>query len=195
MPRDLMDQLVRWGNANKWIFSDVELVEFAEAFLPISHACTKAAREFVIQDNISACLIESNLKLPQGVSHETFAQIAKLINEKVGHISTDIYVHGSRAKGTGPISDIDFAIRVTPGKFEELLDICFGKPNYPSAKWKTWYHALNGGKIRSSDMTLHKGGINLSHFRTELERILGFDVDISIIKQGGSFDRGPLIYL
>ncbi|HFC8519131.1 hypothetical protein [Neisseria lactamica] len=47
-------------------------------------------------------------------------------------------------------------------------------------------HAIQTGKIQS-------GEAKSSSFRKELEKDLGMDVDISIIKQGGKFDNPPYI--
>jgi len=52
--------------------------------------------------------------IPQGLTSEQFSNASKLIRQKVGDISDDIVVQGSRAGGTAKAtSDIDFAIRHT----------------------------------------------------------------------------------
>ena len=128
------------------------------------------------------------LKIPQGLTKEQFEKVSAMIREKVGHLSDDIVVQGSRAKGTAkPTSDIDFAIRVSPEKFDELRKDSFSKvkpPNPGSAKEKTMLHAIETGKIQS-------GEAKLSKFREQLQQELGMDVDISIIKIGGPFDNPP----
>ncbi|WP_338125203.1 nucleotidyltransferase domain-containing protein [Paenibacillus dendritiformis] len=128
------------------------------------------------------------LKIPQGLTKEQFEKVSAMIREKVGHLSDDIVVQGSRAKGTAkPTSDIDFAIRVSPEKFDELIKDSFSKvkpPNPGSAKEKTMLHAIETGKIQS-------GEAKLSKFREQLQQELGMDVDISIIKIGGPFDNPP----
>ena len=105
-----------------------------------------------------------------------------MIKEKVGHLSDDIVVQGSRAKGTAKTtSDIDFAIRVSPEKLDELIKDSFSKvkpPNSGFAKEKTMMHAIETGKIQSGEAKLGK-------FREQLQQELGKDVDISIIKMGG----------
>ncbi|GGF84049.1 nucleotidyltransferase domain-containing protein [Paenibacillus aceti] len=102
-----------------------------------------------------------------------------MIREKVGYISDDIFVQGSREKGTAkPTSDIDISIRVLSEKFDELIQSSFSKvkpPNPGSAKEKTMLHAIETGKIQS-------GEAKLSKFREQLQQELGMDVDISIIK-------------
>ncbi|WP_206110381.1 nucleotidyltransferase domain-containing protein [Paenibacillus aquistagni] len=128
------------------------------------------------------------LKVPQGLTQAQFDKVSSMIREKVGHISDDIVVQGSRAKGTAkPTSDIDIAIRVPAEKFNELIQSSFSKvkpPNPGSAKEKTMLHAIETGKIQS-------GEAKLSKFREQLQQELGMDVDISIIKMGGPFDNPP----
>ena len=52
----------------------------------------------------------SRYSLPQGISQEQFSNASKLLRDRVGDISGDIVVQGSRAKGTAkPTSDIDIA--------------------------------------------------------------------------------------
>ena len=68
-------------------------------------------------------------------------------------------------------------------KITQLLD---WQANAGSAKERTMLHAIQTGKIQS-------GEAKLSSFRKELEKDLGMDVDISIIKQGGKFDNPPYI--
>lgn len=128
------------------------------------------------------------LKIPQGLTQKQFEKVSAMIRKKVGHLSDDIVVQGSRAKGTAKAtSDIDFAIRVSPEKFNELIKDSFSKikaPNPGSAKEKTMLHAIETGKIQS-------GEAKLSKFRELLQQELGIDVDISIIKIGGPFDNPP----
>ncbi|RAT95814.1 hypothetical protein ASG16_021125 [Brevibacillus sp. Leaf182] len=128
------------------------------------------------------------LKVPQGLTQAQFDKVSSMIRENVGHISDDIVVQGSRAKGTAkPTSDIDIAIRVPAEKFDELIQNSFSKvkpPNPGSAKEKTMLHAIETGKIQS-------GEAKLSRFREQLQQELGMDVDISIIKIGGPFDNPP----
>ncbi len=47
-------------------------------------------------------------------------------------------------------------------------------------------HAIGTGKIQA-------GEAGLSGIRRELARQLGFDIDLSIIREGGPFDRPPFI--
>ncbi|MFE1630924.1 RHS repeat-associated core domain-containing protein [Brevibacillus reuszeri] len=128
-------------------------------------------------------------KLPQGVAGQQFSQAAVLIRERVGSISSDIFVQGSRAKGTATASsDIDFGIRVSTEKFNDLIKTYFGTPNSGSAKERTMLHAIQTGKIQA-------GEAKLSSLRIQLEQTLGIKVDISIIREGSVFDKGPYINL
>ena len=106
-----------------------------------------------------------------------------------GDISDDIAVHGSRASGTaGPGSDIDVAIRVSDEQFAQIVRERFGTPNPGSAKEATMLHAIETGKIQA-------GEAGLRGLRRSLEGIAGMDVDISVVRVGGKFDRGPYIPL
>lgn len=125
--------------------------------------------------------------LPQGISQEQFSNASKLLRDRVGDISNDIVVQGSRAKGTAkPTSDIDIALRVSGDKFDSLINQYFKTPNPGSAKERTMLHAIETGKIQA-------GEAKLSGLRKELQEIFGMEVDISIIKQGGAFDNPPFI--
>ena len=125
--------------------------------------------------------------LPQGISQEQFNSASKLLRERVGDISGDIVVQGSRAKGTAkPTSDIDIALRVSGDKFDSLINQYFKTPNAGSAKERTMQHAIKTGKIQS-------GEAKLKGLRLELQDIFGMDVDISVIKIDGPFDNPPFI--
>jgi Nucleotidyltransferase domain. len=124
------------------------------------------------------------LTIPQGLTSEQFSNASSMIRQKVGSISDDIVVQGSRANGTARAdSDIDFAVRVSPEKFDELITQRFGTPNPGSSKERTMQHAIETGKIQS-------GEAGLRSLRKELQEALGMEVDISIIKTGEPFDSG-----
>ena len=135
----------------------------------------------------SSAVESGRYSLPQGISQEQFSNASKLLRDRVGDISGDIVVQGSRAKGTAkPTSDIDIALRVSGDKFDSLINQYFKTPNPGSAKERTMLHAIETGKIQA-------GEAKLSGLRKELQEILGMEVDISIIKQGGAFDNPPFI--
>lgn len=105
----------------------------------------------------------------------------------MGHLSDDIAIQGSRAKGTAKAtSDIDIALRVDESTFNKMIKEYFGTPNAGSAKERTMQHAIETGKIQA-------GEAKLSKIRKEIASDIGMDVDISIIKKGGAFDNPPYI--
>lgn len=68
--------------------------------------------------------------LPQGISQEQFSNASKLLRDRVGDISNDIVVQGSRAKGTAkPTSDIDISIIKQCGAFDNPPFIPFEEVN------------------------------------------------------------------
>lgn len=158
------------------------LKEEAEAF---AKKADKVADD-VVEDAAKA-IKSGRYSLPQGISQEQFSNASKLLRDRVGDISNDIVVQGSRAKGTAkPTSDIDIALRVSGDKFDSLINQYFKTPNPGSAKERTMLHAIETGKIQA-------GEAKLSGLRKELQEIFGMEVDISIIKQGGAFDNPPFI--
>ncbi|MBU0597140.1 nucleotidyltransferase domain-containing protein [Patescibacteria group bacterium] len=127
--------------------------------------------------------------IPQGLSSRQFKEASQMIRKEVGHISNDIFVHGSRANGTARAgSDIDFGIRVSPEKFEQLVRQRQSTLTVGSRSYNDLEVALERGRIFSSD-------IRLSGLKSQLKNILSMDVDISIIKAGGLFDQGPFILI
>jgi len=129
------------------------------------------------------------LSIPQGLTEETFAALSAKVFAVASSLGEDIQVHGRRAEGTaGPNSDLDIAIRVAPERFEEILCTRFSVPNPESAKAKTMRHARETGKIQA-------GEAGLRSLRKELEADLKMEVDISVIRIGGLFDKGPYISL
>jgi hypothetical protein len=125
--------------------------------------------------------------LPQGLTEAQFEAASKIVRAGAGHLGDDIVVQGSRAAGTArPDSDIDFAVRVSPERFNELIQERFGSPNAGSAKERTMQRAIETGKIQA-------GEAGVSGVRRALEAELGMDVDLSVIRQGGPFDTPPFI--
>ena len=126
--------------------------------------------------------------LPRGLTEAQFAALSR-VRAAVAHLGHDVQVHGSWAAGTAtPESDLDIAIRVAPDRFEQLLGERFGTPSPGSAKERTLHHARTTGKIQA-------GEAGLRSLRRALEADLGMGVDLSIIRVGGPFDRGPYIAL
>jgi hypothetical protein len=126
---------------------------------------------------------------PQGLTEEQFVALSAKVRAGAGHLGSDIRVHGSRAAGAArPDSDLDLAILVTLERFEEILQEKFRTPNPGSAWERTMHHARNTGKIQT-------GEAGLRALRRDLEADLGIKVQISVIRQGGPFDRGPYLLL
>jgi hypothetical protein len=124
---------------------------------------------------------------PQGLSREQFSALGSRLRAGAGQYGDDIRVQGSRATGRArPDSDIDIAIRVPADRFDAILRERFKTPSAGSAKERTMQHAAQTGKIQS-------GELGLRGLRKELERELGKEVDISVIRVGGEFDRGPFV--
>ncbi|QDV52194.1 hypothetical protein [Gimesia fumaroli] len=128
------------------------------------------------------------LNTPLGAFHKA----ADVIRKFAGKYGDDIFCQGGRAKGR--LSDFDFAVRVSPKEFEEIVRKRFGNPNPGSAKFKTMQMALKRGRI-------HAGEAGFKSLKKELVKILGDyvdpkilkKVDISIVRRGGLFDRGPRV--
>ena len=86
----------------------------------------------------------------------SLVMLQKLLRDRVGDISGDIVVQGSRAKGTAkPTSDIDIALRVSGDKFDSLINQYFKTPNPGSAKERTMLHAIETGKIQAGEAKLN----------------------------------------
>jgi hypothetical protein len=140
----------------------------------------------------------SSLNVPQGIKASNFKKVVELIknNEIIKKIDGELFVQGSRAKGTAkPNSDIDFGIRVSVEKFNALIKECFGSPTPGSAAERTMLHAIKTGKIQYGEIKL--AGYKIGRiFKEQLIGLLGgIDIDLSVIKAGDIFDTGPFIYL
>lgn len=168
-------------------------IERAEVTEATAQTATKTAEvadttEAAAVDGLEKeALAHSTASVPQGLTSEQFTAASQALRSGAGQYGGELVVQGSRAAGTaGPGSDIDFAIRVTPERFKELVAQRFGNPNPGSAKYRTMEHAIKTGKIQA-------GEAGLSGLRRSLEGQLGMDVDISIIQSGGPFDTPPFI--
>ena len=129
--------------------------------------------------------------VPQGLTAEQYAQAAQALRagiaNNVGTNYVDLVVQGSRAAGTArPDSDIDFAVRVTPQVFDQLVRTRFGTPNPGSAKERTMEWAMLTGKIQAGEM-------GWSGLGKAIARQLGMSVDLSVIEVGGEFDNPPFV--
>jgi hypothetical protein len=148
----------------------------------------------VVDNNIIALPApNSGLRIPQGFTERQFDGLSSTVRGRVDQLGLgdDIFVQGSRAGGTaGPNSDLDIAIRVSPERFDEIMndpsiiDRRILNPNPGSAADRTRQTAIDRGR-------LHAGEAGLSDLRNQLQGQFGTDVDISIIRAGGPFDNGP----
>jgi hypothetical protein len=95
---------------------------------------------------------------------------------------------GSRSSGSAAFdADIDFGVRVSPKRFDELIAQRFGSLNPESQKFETMAFAIRDGRILT-------GRAGLGPVRKTIAQTLNMSeskVQISIIKTGGLFDNGP----
>lgn len=163
---------------------------FDQAVMPVSKAFGRAMKTLAraYPGNVFDPRGLSKLTVPQGLTAEQFANMAQLIkdNEIIKQIGGEVYVQGSRAKGTSTIiSDIDIGIRVSAERFEQLIQECFNGAK--NSRLRTMIWASVSGKIQ-------RGELKLSKFGEALAEMLGLPkVDISVIKKNGHFDVGPFI--
>jgi hypothetical protein len=141
---------------------------------------------------------------PQGMTEEQFQQVSARLRERLrqeagrtGDLGNDIFVHGSRARGTADAdADLDIGIRVSAERFEQLLQLRLAHGKVGGDKWKTLQRALERGR-------LHQGEAGISGLSKELQRLineemgLGFakGVQVTVIREAGQFDEGPFIPL
>lgn len=142
----------------------------------------------IITDPTLRRLIErTRFRLPVGITAAQLDEMGVLVRQATEHIDGEALIHGSRGSGVARLdSDIDIAILVDDAEFDRLMDEAFGTPNPGSARERTMDHADLVGKIRTGDARLRD-------VRAQLMELLGYDVDISIIRRGGAFDQGPYL--
>ena len=133
------------------------------------------------------------MKIPQGLTNTQFNHLSRVVRTKAAELGLgdDLIIQGSRATGTAkPTSDIDISIRLSPEEFNNFLfnQSKLSRINPGSAKEKTLLRAIETGKIQAGEACL-------SAVRKKLERSLGIEVDLSVIKAGGAFDKGAQIPL
>jgi len=133
--------------------------------------------------------LSASLVVPQGLTDEQFRWLSAQVRSHTRQLGEEIYIQGSRAGGTATQeSDLDIAILVDAGRFEEILQRSFGNPKIGSAKERTMHHAGKTGKIQA-------GEAGLRPLRRKLEQELGLEIDISVIRRGGPFDSPPYLRL
>ncbi len=141
---------------------------------------------------------------PQGMTEGQFNQVATRLRQRLQHeaartgeLGDDIFVHGSRGRGTAaPDADLDIGIRVSAERFEHLVQQRMARVTPGSDRYGTLVQALERGR-------LHAGEAGISGIRKELQRLineqmgLGFTkgVQLTVIREAGPFDKGPFIPL
>lgn len=163
--------------------------KMSTAFVKVFGKTARGQTASVQSEGLTITQFGDRLITPQGLTDAQFTSLSQTVRSAVGNISDDIVVQGSRASGTASAtSDIDIAVKVSEAQFESLIKKAFGNPNPGSAKEKTMQNALTNGIIQRGE----------AGFRTlgkQLEKSLGMEVDVSIIKAGGAFDNGVQIPL
>ncbi|MEU4267690.1 RHS repeat-associated core domain-containing protein [Streptomyces sp. NPDC026092] len=131
------------------------------------------------------------VQLPEGITRGQFSEIATVFRQEL-KIKANVVVQGSRVTGNvSGRSDLDVAVRVSPGTFDALVAARWPNANPGSSKARTRDHAIATGKITAGDARPKLSGI-----RDQVQAILGDEVhhvDVSIIRMGGEFDNGPFI--
>jgi len=130
------------------------------------------------------------LTTPVGVTPAQFAAGATLVQSRTEVFGGELLAQGSRASGASlPTSDLDIAIRVSPEQFQSIWERSFAKVNPGSANERTALHAAETGKIQAGELKP-----KLSSLRGQAAETMGVPkVDISVIRAGGPFDKGPYI--
>lgn len=128
------------------------------------------------------------MRVPQGLLPEQFTQASSMIRQATSQIGDDVVVQGSRATGTAAEgSDIDFAVKLGAKEFEAFVRSRFSSAT-TSEEATFMQNALEKG-------ILHSGRAGLGKLERGLQKLLGMDVDVSVIRSGGSFDNGTQIPL
>jgi predicted nucleotidyltransferase len=181
-----MSGLGRVGPCNSFRFSDPSKIEQYIIFQEHMANMAMAAAEL---GTVRVFLARAPIGGLQGINAGKLAEISPILRNGTKHLGDDVVFQGSRVAGTARASsDLDIGVRVGPDEFADLIRKRFGTPNPGSAKERTMLHAIETGKIQA-------GEAGLSDLRKQLQRLLGMDVDLSVIKRGGPFDNGPTLPL
>lgn len=159
-----------------------DVITFASLIMPLAEA------------GVASTVGESSIlrTIPQGITEAQFTQANQVLRARLAELGLgdDIFVQGSRATGTASqTSDIDIGVRLSSEDFDRFLNTQsrLAAPNPGSSLEATRNFAeLNG--------IIQRGEARLSGVGRQLESIFGLNVDLSVIKSGGNFDRGPFIY-
>ena len=142
--------------------------------------------------------------LPQGMTQEQFQHLSDRLRQRLrqeagrtGDLGGDIFVHGSRGRGTAASdADLDIGIRVSAERSDQLIQVRLGRG---------LQEEVTSGQRCRKQFTggLHAGEAGISGIRKEIQRLvneemnLGFakGVQVTVIREGGPFDQGPFIPL
>src|SRR5262249_49360859 len=110
---------------------------------------------------------------PQGMTEEQFQQVSDRLRERLkqeagrtGGLRVDIFVHGSRGRGTAAVdADLDIGIRVSAERFDQLIQDRLTRVQKGSDKWETLQEAIRQGR-------LHAGEAGISGIRKEIQRLI-----------------------
>lgn len=141
---------------------------------------------------------------PQGMTEEQFQEVSDQLRRRLkqeagrtGDLGDDIFVHGSRGRGTAaPEADLDIGIRVSAARFDQLIGDKLVRVKQGGDKWETLKRALERGR-------LHQGEAGISGVSREIQRLINEEMDlgftkgvqVTVIREAGPFDQGPFIPL
>lgn len=136
------------------------------------------------------------------MSEEQFQEVSTRLGERLkqeagrtGDLGDDIFVHGSRGSGIAATdADLDIGIRVSAGRFDQLIRERLARVAGGGDRCKTLQRAIQQGR-------LHQGEAGISGVSREVQRLineemgLGFTkgVQVTIIREAGPFDQGPFL--
>ncbi|MEW8693151.1 MAG: hypothetical protein AB2535_19125 [Candidatus Thiodiazotropha endolucinida] len=181
-------------------FAGLSLLSKAGGLVSSASIFNRSTRaEDVFDLNFAPSNIKLGLPVPEGLTARQFDKFSSMIRTKADELGLgdDVFVQGSRVDPYGnprPLtdpdpSDFDVAIRVSPERFNEII-------NDPNLVRKRLYSPNPGSSnvaLRETaiqDGRIHAGEAKFSTFAKQLEKRFGYPVDISIVRQGGKFDHG-----
>ena len=107
------------------------------------------------------------------MTEEQFKQVSDRLRGRLkqeagrtGELGDDIFVHGSRGRGTaGADADLDIGIRVSAERFDQLIQDRLAQVKQGGDKWETLQEAVRQGR-------LHAGEAGISGIRKEIQRLI-----------------------
>ncbi len=140
------------------------------------------------------------LKVPRGVTPDDFVTMSRMLRAeaKALGLGDDLIIQGSRIdRGKsvrefpdldGKPSDLDFAVRVDRATFNRIAEDLLARRNPGSSAERTILYSLESGKINAKQAGLRQ-------VRNEVRDLYGFEIDFSIVLEGGPFDHGVRLQL